>query len=178
MKSLSVFALVLAAFALNAQAETYKQSCRVLGDDDYLQFTIESDFNSQSDFALKITAFEDENCTVPYLQFNQYFKIDSINNEQINLKTQKVTYTAVSKEVANALKMMNYCEIKNWKAGLELDVTGKLCDEYQQLDKEEIFHQILKTNSDSLKFGSTTKTHDGRSEQKRPTSFDELEYVK
>ncbi|MBY0554939.1 hypothetical protein K2P97_10455 [bacterium] len=178
MKSLLAFALVFTGTILNAQAEIYKQDCRVVGDDDYLQFTIESDLNSKSDFALKITAFEDEACTIPYLHFNQYFKIDSMNNEQINLKTQKVTYTAVSKEVANALKMMNYCEIKNWKAGNETDVTGKMCDEFQQLAKDEIFYQIIKNNNDSVKFGSTTKALDGRTDQKRPTQFDELEYIK
>lgn len=178
MKSLLVFTLVFTGLILNVQAETYKQECRVLGDDDFLQFTIESDLNDKSDFALKITAFEDEACTVPYLNFNQYFKIDSINNEQINLKTQKVTYTAVSKEVANALKMMNYCEINDWKAGNEIDVTGKLCDEFQQLAKDEIFYQIIKSNSKSVKFGSTTKALDGRSNQKRPTQFDELEYLR
>lgn len=178
MKSVTAFTLVLAGFILNVQAETYTQPCRVFGDDDYLQFTIESELTEESDFSFKITAFEDEKCTVPYLHYNQYFKIDSISNEQINLKTQKVTYTAVSKEVASALKMINYCDFKNWNAGQETDVTGKVCDEYLQLAKNEIFYQIIKNKSESIKFGSTTPALDGRSDQKRPTEFDELEYVK
>ncbi|MEQ1723245.1 MAG: hypothetical protein ABL930_08710 [Pseudobdellovibrio sp.] len=175
--NLKFFLLVFFGLTLTTQAATYKQNCRVIGEDDYLQFTIESDLSSGSSFAFKITAFEDEDCKIAYLHYDQYFKIDSIAGEKINLKTEKVTYTPLSKEVASALRMINYCNTKNWNAKVAVDVTGQLCDNYQQFAKDEIFFQILKNESSILKFGTTTKALDGHSEKNRPQDFDELDYL-
>ncbi len=152
---------------------TYAQNCRVIGDD-YLKFEIEI---QKIDFVLKITAFEDEDCQVPYLIYNQYFEIDQIQNENLNLKTKKVTYTAFSEEVASALRMINYCGFSEWQVRSETEVTGKNCDGFIQLAHGQIFYQLLKLENKVLKFGLTDENRDGRSFQNRPVQFDDAEYL-
>lgn len=160
-------------------ATLYSQGCRNLGDD-YVTFSIEienKDLIKNSGFAVKITAFEDVNCKTPYLNYNQYFSIDKIQNEAINLRTDKITYTALTEEVASALRSINYCEFHNWKVSIETDVTGKSCDGFSQLSLGAFYYQIIKIESGLLKFGAFDENLDGRSVQNRPVQFDELDYT-
>lgn len=152
---------------------TFSQNCRVIGDD-YLKFEIEI---QKAHLALKVTAFEDEDCEVPYIVFNQYFEIDQLQNEKINLKTKKVTYTTLSEEVASALRMIGYCGFSQWQVRSETEVTGKDCDGFQQLSHGQIFYQLFKLENKVLKFGLTDKMRDGRSVQNRPVQFDPVEYL-
>ena len=167
------FVLILSILlsALNAQAQTYTQNCRAI-DDDYLTFSITSDLQKKSDLKLSAIAYEDENCKTPYLVFNRYFTIADKADEKIDLKTEKVTYTVLSDEVARALKQINYCNIRNWQVNVEMDVTGVKCEDYQQLSRSQIYYQILKANENSLQFGNPTKGLSGLAPELRPTAFD------
>lgn len=151
----------------------YAQDCRVIGDD-YLKFEVEI---RNSDFGLKITAFEEEDCRKPYLSYQQYFKIDYFQNENLNLKTEKVTYTALTEEVASALRMINYCGLSEWPTGTEINVTGKNCDGFVQLAHGDIFYQLMKFGSHSMRLGLIDENRDGRSVQTRPVQFDKAEYI-
>lgn len=151
----------------------YAQDCRVIGDD-YLKFEIEI---QDTAFALNITAFEDEDCRTPYLRYDQYFKIDSLLNENLNLKTEKVTYTALTEEVTSALRMINYCGLSDWQPQTENNVTGKNCDGFIQLARGEIFYQLLKFENNGLKLGLIDENRDGRSVQTRPVQFDDADYI-
>lgn len=156
----------------------YSQPCRAIGDD-FVKFNIEIDSTSLiqgSVFNFKVTAYEDQTCKTPYLKFDQYFTVESLRSEKINLKTLKVTYTSLSDEVSEALRLINYCDIPDWQTGREISVTGKVCDDYQQLNKNDVFYQILHLNTDSLMFGETTDIYDGRSQNKRPIHFDSSNY--
>lgn len=165
--------IIVFLFVQNLMASgQYLQECRVVGDD-YLQFSIEI---RDSAFAFKITAFEDEDCLTPYLNYNQYFRIELNQNEILNLRTEKITYTALSEEVASALRMINYCGNSNWQFQDETDVTAQNCDDFVQLARGEIFYQILKFHNNVLKFGLIDENRDGRSVQTRPVQFDDLEY--
>ena len=173
--------LVSLLFSLQASAlETYTQACHVIGEDDYVQYQIEAEMPLQanSQFNLKLTAFEDENCTIPYLHYNQYFSVESFQTEKLNLKTQKVTYTTLSDEVSEALNMIEYCGFKDWKANSEKAVTGKVCDDYQQLALEQMFFQILKQESNGIFIGQIGHQKDGRNENQRPVDWDELGFTK
>lgn len=152
---------------------TFAQNCRVIGDD-YLKFEIEI---QKIDFTLRITAFEDEACQVPYIVFDQYFEIDQLQNENLNLKTKKVAYTAFSEEVASTLRMINYCGFSEWQVRSETEVTGKNCDGFLQLAHGQFFFQLLKIENKVLKFGLTDENRDGRSVQTRPVQFDDAEYL-
>lgn len=154
--------------------ETYQQSCHILGEDDYVKYAIETENGAQKNsiFNLKLTAFEDENCEIPYLQYNQYFEVIELKSEKLNLKTYKITYTALSEEVARALNLIQYCGIQDWQNHVEQGVTGKVCDDYLQLSAGDTLFQILRKTPEGLHFGKTSITQDGRSERSRPIEFD------
>ncbi|MGZ3692020.1 MAG: hypothetical protein ACXVAX_10985 [Pseudobdellovibrio sp.] len=163
--------IVLIFSSVSAFARTYSQNCRAV-EDDYLKFSINSDLQKNSDFTLSATAYEDENCKTPYLIFNRYFTIANQSDKTVDLKTEKVTYTVLTDEVARALNQINYCNIHNWQANVETAVTGAKCEDYQQLSGGQIYYQILEANADSLKFGNSTKELTGLAPTLRPTEFD------
>lgn len=173
--------LLLLCFSLQAQAvEIYQQACRVLGEDDYVQYTVElkNGLQAGSQFSLKLTAFEDKNCQIPYLHYNQYFRVSDLQGSFLNLETQKITYTAVTDEVAEALTLIHYCGVKNWTAGNELAVTGQVCDDYQQLDVKETFFQMADLAQGILRLGKITPEKNGRSAPQRPIDWDALPWTK
>lgn len=176
----SVFALVLILSLQSQATEVYRQACHVIGEDDYVEYSIEMQnaVQPQSAFALKLTAFEDENCETPYLQYNQYFHVADFQNGLLNLETEKITYTALSDEVAEALTLIHYCDVKTWKAQNEQAVTGKVCDDYEQLSEKQTLFQILNFTEAGLQFGEISSKQDGRSEKLRPTVFDSVGFTK
>ena len=161
-------------------AETYKQACRVIGEDDYVQYKIEvaTPLQTGAQFNLKLTAFEDENCTIPYLHYNQYFSVVNFESEKLNLKTQKVTYTSLSDEVSEALNLMQYCGVTDWRTNSETGVTGQVCDDYPQLAFGQVLFQIFKQNGHNLSIGKIGFQKDGRDESQRPDQWDDLEFTK
>lgn len=164
-----LFVLSLAAFA-NASETVYTQACRVINEDDYVQLKVQTDL--KNNFALTITAFEDENCETAYLVIDRYFKIQSLENEKLNLVTEKISYTSLSNEVSQALNMTAYCGLKNWKTKVEQNVTGRECDHYLQLKAGQAFYQILKAQQSSIWLGDDMAGKNGRSEDSRPNNYD------
>jgi len=166
--------------SLSAGAETYQQACRVIGEDDYVQYQIEFEtpLQANAEFNLKLTAFEDENCKIPYLQYNQYFHVADLKSKDLNLKTDKVTYSTLSDEVTDALNMIHYCGIGDWKTKSETNVTGQVCDDFQQLAAGQILFQIFQKSDEKIQFGKVTSKQDGRSENQRPIAWDDLEFTK
>jgi hypothetical protein len=168
-------------FSLQVSAlENYTQACRVIGEDDYVQYQIEAEtpLRTGSQFNLKLTAFEDENCTIPYLHYNQYFSVEGLQGENLNLKTVKVTYTTLSDEVSDALNMIQYCGLKDWKTNSETGVTGQVCDDFPQLKYEQTFFQLFKQDHNALWIGLISPQKDGRDESQRPVNWDELGFTK
>lgn len=162
--------LALPAWAL----EIHQQVCHILGEDDHVKYSIETEdeIHKNSVFYLRLTAFEDENCETPYLQYNQYFEVIDFKDNKLNLKTTKITYIALSDEVARALNLIQYCGIQDWKNQVEQGVTGKVCDDYVQLSADDTLFQILRQTPEGLQFGKISATQDGRSEKSRPSDFD------
>ena len=156
----------------SASETVYTQACRVINEDDYVQYKIQSSLKDESLFVVSITAFEDENCVTPYLVIDRFFTIQSRQNEKINLKTEKIEYVSLSREVSEALNLAGYCGLKNWKTKIAQDVTGLKCDHYLQLKKSEIFYQILDLEDETLFYGYDLGPQDGRSEMNRPVRFD------
>lgn len=154
--------------------DLYQQQCHVIGEDDYVKYTIEVNLplKLNDTFKLNLTAYEDETCLTPYLKYDQQFVVRNIQNESINFETNKITYTALTQETANALNMMSYCQIAGWVSNQETEVTGKKCDSFQQLAKGEILFQIFKAESNLAWIGAMTSVLTGRSEVARPINFD------
>lgn len=181
--------ILLSFFSISTQAKTrsllqdqliFLQTCHVIGEDDYVTSSIEitNEFKVGSHFNLKLIAYEDKNCETPYLQYNQYFQMRDFQGHNLNLRTNKITYTAFTNEVTDALNMINYCGFTSWQVGEEKIVTGKVCDDFQQLEVGQTLYQILKFNSvEKVQFGKIQGLQNGRSEKQRPTQFD-LEFTK
>ena len=175
------FVVVLCHFfsTLAFASAVYQQPCHTMNEDDYVQFSIESDsLESGAALQLKVIAFEDEECQVPYLTYTRYFKVQNFLDEKINLITEKVSYTAMSDETAESLNIIKYCSQDSWKNHAEVDVTGQNCQDYVQLSQGSLFFQILKYTDVGLQLGEITSSLDGRSELKRPQKFDQSNYLK
>lgn len=155
-------------------AFSYTQKCRHLGED-FVRFAV---IVASPALTFKVTAYEDETCEIPYIEYLQYFTIESVNGLNIDLKTEKVTYSPISEEVASALRQISYCGTANWEVSVETEVTGQNCDGFVQLRRGAYFYQLLQQNPRSLGFGVLDKQHDGRSAHKRPVKFDELYFLK
>ena len=164
-------------FFYSVLAFSFSQSCRDI-DGDYLQFSIETENRDNGAFAFKVRAFEDEACKIPYLEFTQYFTQAALKGQKLDLKTEKVTYRILSGEVAQALNQIGFCDIKNWKPFDEVNVSGRLCDDFQQLKKNEMLFQLFSYENDLLKFGKTTAKLNGKSAALRPVEFDTFNYTK
>lgn len=162
--------ITLLTVLASATEMVYTQACRVINEDDYVQFKVQSDL--QTNFSLTITAFEDENCKVAYLVIDRSFKIESLENEKLNLLTENISYTSLSNEVSEALNMAAYCGFKNWKTKIEQNVTGLKCDNYLQLKSGQAFYQLIKTDNALLWLGQEIGTKNGRTEATRPDSYD------
>ncbi len=166
------YAILVFIFAQSMMASTlFSQSCRNLGED-YLRFRLETEsgtFVKNSAVSVKITAFEDEKCQVPYLNYNQYFTVVDFHDGQLDLTAEKVTYQALSEEVASALRLIRYCDFSDWQKDIETSVTGKICEDYRQLQKDDTFYQILKIESQSLKLGFIDEKK-RRSKRSKPPS--------
>ena len=169
--------LFFTVFSLNSFGRVYEQGCRVIGEDDYVKYSvITNEIIPGKTFTLQITAFEDENCLTPYLQYQQLFQIAAIDGEKINFITKEISYTPLSDETSDALNMISYCDANDWKTHAATLVTGKLCNDYQQLHLDQSWFQILKVEPDGLSMGLTTLKLDGRSDSLRPITYD-LKFV-
>ncbi len=173
MKIFFILSFVMGISLKTFAAVYYEQGCRVIGEDDYVKYVIETDglFKGAS-WKLILTAFEDEKCEKPYLNYKQSFQVANREGESVDFMSEKVTYTALTDETANALRLMNYCDSTSWIRGTEITVTGKICGDYVQLSAHQTFFQILKTDGNQLSLGLLTSQQNGRSLSKRPTSYD------
>ncbi len=165
--------LLLMFLSLETFATVYEQACHVIGEDDYVKYSIiTTGLETGHNFTLSITAFEDEACTLPYLQYDQHFSIAAISNENINLIAKEISYKPLTLETADALNLLSYCGVDGWKNQNPVVVTGQLCNDYQQLSQGQHWFQILKASVDSLSLGLTTEELDGRAESRRPGAYD------
>lgn len=177
---LSIFCFSFVTHVYAANLNVYEQPCKIINEDDYVTVTIitNSDLAQNSPLTLMVTAYEDEQCTKPYLHYTQYFTINKKQNLNIDLKLNKVTYMSLTDEVTDALNMIKYCDINNWATEKEFEVSGKKCGDFVQLSKNQLFYQIIDFDSSNLKLGLIDTDYNGRSPKNRPIEFDSDVYFK
>lgn len=131
--SLMIFSLSQSLLASDLQG-LYAQPCQTIDDD-----TIQQSLNfTAMQLNWEVSAFEDEKCQTPYLKISRKFDIVALSSQSVTVKTIQITYTAVSEETAESLNYINYCGYADWAAGEIKDVTGRICDDYQQLKNSEL----------------------------------------
>lgn len=136
MRTLKTSLIFLSFFllGLNSNALVFEQNCHIVNDEDVLKMAlIFTDPNLSDRVTWRTTAFEDENCKTPYIIFDRLFQFISNTPSEILLISLESSYTPISDEVAEALNMMNYCELNTWQAGQKQVVTGRTCQDYVQL---------------------------------------------
>lgn len=131
--SLMIFSLSQSLLASDLQGH-FTQPCQTIDAD-----TIQQSLNFvEMQLTWEISAFEDEKCQTPYLKISRKFDVVALSSQSVTVKTIQVTYAAVSEETAESLNYINYCGYTDWTAGEIKDVTGLVCDDYQQLKSNEL----------------------------------------
>jgi len=165
MKSLFIILTLLFSASSFAQLSTlklngnYHQQCATDDDDNsfeqYLGF-------SNEHLEWKFVAFEDVNCQQPYLVFKREFTIIATTDTEVQTASIISSYVSLTDEITGALNIINYCGFSDWQTNVMKDVTGKKCDDYQQLQQNEkqLFnykiqdHQLI-WNNNNLPFNKT-----------------------
>ncbi len=129
---------------------TFTQPCQTFDTDTIQQSLVfskaETNQKLQTNLTWEIQAFEDEKCQISYLKISRQFDVVALSSQSVKVKTTVLTYTAISEEVAESLNYINYCGYSDWTAGEVKDVTGRICDDYQQLNSNELKQYSLIVN--------------------------------
>lgn len=172
---LSVLAAVTITAIITAQAQTipaqYLRSCHDI-DSDYLTTSLSVE---NSDWTITHTAFEDSICETPYLNYEVKYKTRRFENN-LDMTTLEVSYTALSQPISNVLNQINYCGFSDWNAFEKKIVTGKVCDDFQAPKAGEMIYSIFvtKNNGDDLYLGMASGQANGKSPERRHADLDPL----
>lgn len=157
----------------------YHRPCYVVETD-----TLTTDLSIQNDqWKIQHTAYEDENCTKPYLIYEVVYKFKSANNHDLDLTTQEASYTLLSDEVSRALNMTHYCGFTDWTAKVKKVVTGKLCDDFQAPQRGDALYSIFTLNSKEsapaeIFLGTPSDTRSGKTPETRYDQVEALPLIK
>lgn len=132
---------------------SYNQSCTKDDDDNYYVQYIDI---SRTHLEWKFIAFEDEKCESPYIVFKRTFKVVAISSSQVFTQSIDSNYLSLTDEVTRALNLIKYCSYKDWQTDKVKDVTGKKCDDYQQLKSGENRKIPYSLNGNKLFWDKTT----------------------
>jgi len=136
----------------------YFQSCNTDSDDNSYEQHL--GFFGQN-LQWKFVAYEDPNCKMPYLIFKREYKIKNLSRNKIQTLALISTYVSLTDEITSSLNIIKYCGFENWKTNEVRDVTGKKCEDFQQLklnEKKEFQYNIknnqLYWNNDKIPYES------------------------
>lgn len=105
------------------------------------------------------------------------------NTKEINVTYDGEFLTPSTAAVAQLLIDNLFCGITDWKAGVELEITGKNCTGITTQNKGDVRYNIVKIDGtgagSTLTIGDLTSGQDGSSPEKRPTTLSTtVSYVK
>lgn len=167
------------AFAAAPADGSYLRSCYTVNEDDALQSVMQI---QQDKWTQTHTAFEEASCKTPYLIYQTEYKA-AVSGGELDLSVVEASYTILSREVAEALNMVNYCGFNNWKPNAKRVVTGLLCDEFQVPAQSDVLYSIFKIqpNADqdaALYLGASAQNEDGKTPSARHQGFESTPYLK
>ncbi len=165
------------ALAFNPNIDgIWKKACTRYGDDDDMKAEL---VIKKNQWELAYIAFEDSTCQVPYLKFSRYFEI-KIDHQNLILQAAKTTYTALSKETAEALRLAVWCGKSDWQKDVVVDVTGLDCGDYHAQNQGQMTYSIFEISPDGMKInlGERTIDNDGSTESKRHRNLEREAFAK
>lgn len=151
---------------------SYKQPCS-LYDEDHLDAT----WSIQSgEWQHTRTAYEDASCQIPWLSYQETYRLSFFKFDKINLIHLKARYMVHSQEVAEALNSIRFCELTTWKPGHWQEVNGLTCQDFAPPQNQEMLYSIIATQDDGFYFGIPTAGFNGKSEGTRHQKLSPLLY--
>lgn len=154
----------------------WKQDCQIIEGDDVIQ--VELDVSGDI-WKWQGYGFEDEKCKIPYIAYEEVYSAEKVveiasGKFDLDFIANEISYTPLSREVAEALNMARYCEIQDWKDHQKTLVTGRACDDRQLRRAGDRSYQRIKTVEDGLWWGLYSDSMDGSTPAKRPESYETL----
>ncbi len=151
----------------------WKKACQDI-DGDYLLEEMNVDKNSWSESQV---AFENADCTLPYIRFEKQFAL-VINNNNRDLTLQNVFYTSMTAEGAQALNEIEFCGVSDWKLNVRQSMLNKDCGDGEVYQAGTKLYSIFKLSSDQKLFlGEASENFDGSAPSKRHLQYGKTGYT-
>lgn len=162
--------LALSFSVLTAQASgktQWKTECYKVDDDVLREELIQNNLQ----WLHNHVAYEDDNCQTPYLRYQQV-STARISGHQLDLTHVETSYTALTDEVAEALNLIAWCEITDWKSQEKRIVTGKDCGDFKPRSEGEVTYTFFEIRAISateriFNWGEASESHDGSTPTRR-----------
>ncbi len=145
-------------------------------------------FDASGKFSTSESVFSDRTCstlmtdatmegTYTTKDMGKYINLDRVGT--------KFLVAFADSQLVQALNMIEFCEYKDWQAGVHKDVTGKVCFvpgydasgdvilqpvPFPEAGAED--YNIASINGDTLFFGIIDEDHDAMAQDSRPVEFD------
>ena len=149
-----IFTLLLFQLPNISMAQSYDTGCLTADNDDVMNMQL--DIINQK-FSFTATAYEDNDCHLPYIIFKNEYITNSTTADSITLSHTASSYTPLTDEVASALNYIQYCGFIDWKKDSVKTVTGLVCDDYTQLKEDEKVTKKFHQTKDYIEFDSYPK---------------------
>lgn len=150
----------------------WKKACQDI-DGDYLieEMNVEKDSWSESQ-----VAFENADCTSPYIRFERQYAL-VINSNNRDLTLQNVFYTPMTAEGAQVLNEIEFCGVSNWKLDVRQSMLNKDCGQGEFFIAGTKLYSIFKLSSDQKLFlGEASENFDGSAPSKRHLQYGKTGY--
>lgn len=125
--------------------------------------------------------FEEPGCRKPYIKFEKIVRAAQtfeFGVQNVDLQIQDVIYTPLSKEVADALNLAQFCGFRNWQNQISISVLNRQCDSVANYRVGQIEYGIYSIDKENLnlKLGQADGVYDGSSKEKRFKTFEAESY--
>lgn len=165
--------LLLPSLSHAATPEIWEKGCELFEEDDFLVSRLE--VNGANWRRIRI-AYEEEGCLNAWIVFEEEAAIVKQQGEELDLRTRRVGYRPLTAEVAEALNLGAFCGLRDWKAGLYRDVTGRECGDFDVPAAGAVTYTRRK-QGEGLFLGEASAGHEGASPETRHVSLERTPYL-
>lgn len=173
MKFLVFLFFSLISLGIASEKSLWRTECYQVGED-----ILQEDLHfSETAWTRIFTAFEDEHCEIPYLRFEQSYKVKTTGHDA-DLTHLETAYTPLSEETAEALDFIDWCGLHSWQAHEKKIVTGQDCGDYLPPKLGEMSYTIFRKDSQGLRLGKAGPGYNGKTPESRHQDLHEYLFQK